>query len=38
MKQTVVERIEDAVERFEYYQKGLKQHLGKPDPFDIYER
>ena len=38
MKQTVVERITDAAERFEYYQRGLKQHLGKKNPFELYER
>ena len=38
MKQTVVERITDSVERFEYYQRGLKQHLGKRDPFAFHER
>ena len=38
MKQTVVERITDSVERFDYYQRGLKQHLGKKNPFDLYER
>ena len=37
MKQTVVERITDAAERFEYYQRGLKQHLGKKNPFELYE-
>ena len=38
MKQTVVERIADSVERFDYYQRGLKQHLGRRNPFDLYER
>ncbi|XP_076453216.1 uncharacterized protein LOC143288519 [Babylonia areolata] len=37
MKQTVVERIVDGVERFEFYQRGLKQHLGRRRPFDLYE-
>ncbi|KAL8610818.1 hypothetical protein ACOMHN_056673 [Nucella lapillus] len=38
MKQTVVERITDSVERFDYYQRGLKHHLGKAKPFELYER
>lgn len=38
MKQTMVERIADAVERFDYYQRGLRHHLGKKEPWQIIEK
>lgn len=37
MKQTVVERITDSVERFHYHQRGLKHHIGKKNPWRIVE-